>query len=133
LLRLGHDQVVLPEPLGGLVRQLPTHQPVGMAGRLPVASIQAWPFAGRQPDRPLHPQHLRSRLAALGIPTRATRNAALLQLAAEVPPTVLADLLGLHPHTAVAWVKTAGGDWSRYAAQRSRAASTPPARQGRSR
>jgi hypothetical protein len=104
-----------------------------MAGRLPVASPQAWLFTGRQPDRPLHPQHLITRLAALGIPTRATRNAALLQLAAEVPPTVLADLLGLHPHTAVAWVKAAGGDWSRYAAQRSRATSNLPARQGRSR
>jgi hypothetical protein len=133
LLRLGHDQVLLPEPLGSLLRKLPTRQPVGMAGRLPAPSSQAWLFAGRQPDRPLHPLQLIRRLGELGIPTRATRNAALLQLAAEVPPTVLADLLGLHPHTAVAWVKAAGGDWSRYAAQRSRATSTPPARPGRSR
>jgi hypothetical protein len=87
-------------------------------------------FAARPAAAPLQ---LIRRLGKLGIPSRATRNAALLQLAAEVPPTVLADLLGLHPHTAVAWVKAAGGDWSRYAAHRSRATSTPPARQGRSR
>ncbi len=130
LLRLGHDQVLMPEPLGGLVRQLPAHQPVGMAGRLQPPSRSAWLFTGRQPDRPLHPHHLRSRLGDLGIPARATRNAALLQLAAEVPATVLADLLGLHPTTAIGWVKAASGDWSRYAAERSRATSNPPARQG---
>jgi hypothetical protein len=102
------------------------------AGRSLLApSSQAWLFAGRQPDRPLHPLQLIRRLGELGIPTRATRNAALLQLAAEVPPTVLADLLGLHPYTTVGWVKAAGGDWNRYAADRSRATSNPPARQGR--
>jgi hypothetical protein len=130
---LGHERVLLPEPLGGLIRKLPTHQPVGVAGHLPAPSSAAWLLGGRQPDRPLHPLQLIRRLGELGIPTRATRNAALLQLAAEVPPTVLADLLGLHPHTAVAWVKATSGDWSRYAAQRSRATNTPPARQGRSR
>jgi len=37
---------------------------------------------------------------------------------AELPPSVIADLLGIHPNTAVKWTKAAGGDWSRYAARR---------------
>jgi hypothetical protein len=64
---------------------------------------------------------------------RPTRTAALLQLAAEVPAVALADLLAISPGTATGWVKAAGGDWSRYAADRSRATSNPPARQGASR
>jgi hypothetical protein len=39
---------------------------------------------------------------------------------------VLADLLGLHPTTAVAWMHQAGGDWTRYAAQLARNAITNP-------
>jgi hypothetical protein len=131
LLRFGRDPVAMPEPLGGLIRQLPTRQPAGMAGRLPTTAT--WLFPGRQPDRPIHPHHLRARLTRLGIQVRPTRSAALLQLAAEVPAVVLADLLAISPGTATGWVKAAGGDWTRYAADRSRAASNPPARQGPSR
>ena len=83
-----------------------TGWPARRHGRPPPGALPAGVAVHRPPTRPATaPQHLTTRLAALGIPTRATRNAALLQLAAEVPPTVLADLLGLHPHTAVAWVK----------------------------
>jgi hypothetical protein len=130
-LRFGRDPVAMPEPLGGLVRRLPTRQPAGMAGRLPTTAT--WLFPGRQPDRPIHPHHLRERLNRLGIRVRPTRTAALLQLAAEVPAVALADLLAISPGTATGWVKAAGGDWSRYAADRSRATSNPPARQGASR
>lgn len=35
------------------------------------------------------------------------RNAALMQLAAEIPAPVLGDLLGLSPQTAVRWVTLA--------------------------
>ena len=51
---------------------------------------------------------------------RPTRQAALLQLAAELPAPVLADLLGLHANTAVEWVRAARGDWSVYAASGAR-------------
>ena len=39
----------------------------------------------------------------------------MLDLAAEgLAPSFLADLLGLHPGTAVKWVHAAGGDWTDY-------------------
>jgi hypothetical protein len=40
------------------------------------------------------------------------RNAALMQLAAEIPAPVLGDLLGLSPQTAVRWATLAARDWA---------------------
>ncbi|MHB1919471.1 MAG: hypothetical protein ACYCSX_12430, partial [Acidimicrobiales bacterium] len=40
----------------------------------------------------------------------------LVHLAARMPAAVLAELINLHPTTAVHWVRAAGGDWSTYAA-----------------
>jgi hypothetical protein len=54
------------------------------------------------------------------------RHAALIQLGAEIPPAILADVLGIHVTTAVAWTRLAGGDWTGYAASRaSNRARTP--------
>jgi hypothetical protein len=38
-----------------------------------------------------------------------------MDLASQLPAAVLAELLHLHPTTAVSWV-AAGGDWNTYAA-----------------
>jgi len=37
-----------------------------------------------------------------------------------MPAAVLADLLGLHPATAVNWMHQAGAGWTRYAAELAR-------------
>jgi hypothetical protein len=50
----------------------------------------------------------------------AGRRAALTDLAAQLPAAILADLLHLAPGTAVRWMRQAGGDWSRYAADLAR-------------
>ena len=55
-------------------------------------------------------------LRHLGIRALPGRRATLLQLAAEVPAAILADLLHLSPGTATRWTRDAGGNWSRYAA-----------------
>jgi len=56
------------------------------------------------------------RLVAYGIDARAARTNLMLDLAAEgLSPSFLADLLGMHPGTAVKWVHAAGGDWTGYA------------------
>jgi hypothetical protein len=50
----------------------------------------------------------------------ASRRATLTDLAAHLPAAVLADLLHLAPGTAVRWMREAGGDWTRYAAELAR-------------
>jgi hypothetical protein len=118
LLRLARDELLMPEPLGSLVRRLPHRRQHGASATL---LEDPWLFPGRQAGQPQHPEHLRRRLQALSIDCRAQRNAALMQLAAEVPAAILADTLGITPRTAVRWAAEAGGNWTTYAARRTRA------------
>jgi pimeloyl-ACP methyl ester carboxylesterase len=53
-----------------------------------------------------------------GLDPRADRNTALLQLTAELPIPVLADLLGLHIGTATRWAEHANAAHTHYAASR---------------
>ena len=65
-----------------------------------------------------------------GIGAREARNTVLLDLAAELAPAFLSELLGMHVNTAVRWGRNAGGDWGAgFAAARARRCSvtTSPA------
>lgn len=79
-----------------------------------------WLFPGHLPGRPITSARLGERLRALGIRALPGRRAILLQLAAEVPAAVLAELLHVTPGTATRWTRDAGGDRSRYAAELAR-------------
>lgn len=113
-LRLGRDEIAIPEPLATLLITL-THDPRRHTGVGSPATT--WLFPGLHPGRPLTAARLGERLRKLGIHAQPGRRAALTSLAAQLPAAVLADLLDLHPTTAVKWVRDAGGDWNRYAAQ----------------
>lgn len=117
-IRFGRTEVDLQEPIGELVRQLIRHRgraTTGTPNRTP------WLFPGAHPGRPLSSDQLGIRLASYGIDARAARTNLMLDLAAEgLSPSFLADLLGMHPGTAVKWVHAAGGDWTGYAAGRAR-------------
>lgn len=113
-LRLGQDHIVLPPPLDLLIQQLPDQQPVGMASSL--ATGDQWLFPGRRPGQPMDPITLGNRLRRLAIQPRTARNTTLLQLGAELPSVVLADLLGIHINTAERWNAAAGARWTNYAA-----------------
>ncbi len=117
--RFGRYAIEIPVPLDQLVATL------AVTGRRPHTSIGApttspWLFPGHLPGRPITASRLGARLGALGIDARAARRSALIQLAAELPAPVLADSLGIKIATASDWVKTAGGDWSNYAAATAR-------------
>jgi hypothetical protein len=116
--RVGDALLPVMPPLDRVLAHLPWRRQVGPSGK--VAEASEWLFPGRQAGLHLEPEYLRSRLGALGIECRPARNAALLQLAGQLPAAVIADKLGIHPSTADRWVKLAGGDWARYAAERSR-------------
>ncbi|MDP8929865.1 MAG: hypothetical protein M3O70_15170 [Actinomycetota bacterium] len=115
-LSFGRDRVLIPQPLAGLLRQLPSRRQIGPSGS--VADASRWLFPGRQAGQPIHPDYLRIRLKRLGIPIRPARKAALLQLARQVPAAVLADMLGISITNATAWAARSGGAWHRYAAAR---------------
>src|SRR6266511_3270017 len=117
-LRLGRDEITVPEPLAGLLTDLLTQgrDYVGVGTPSPTP----WLFPGLLPGRPLTAARLGQRLRALGVYAQAGRRATLTQLAATLPAAVLADLLQIAPTTAVHWVHQAGGDWTRYAAELTR-------------
>jgi hypothetical protein len=117
-IQLGQHHVPVPGPLGDLLLTL-------LADGKPYTGIgtppeRKWLFPGLLPGRPITSARLADRLRALGIPARAGRRAALTDLAARMPAAVLADLLGLHPATAVNWMHQAGAGWTRYAAELAR-------------
>ena len=117
-LRFGAHNITVPEPLSDLVTALidsgRSHRGVGSPATTP------WLFPGHLPGRPITPSRLGERLRLLGVRALPGRRATLLQLAAEVPAAVLAELLHLTPGTATRWTRDAGGDWSRYAAELAR-------------
>jgi hypothetical protein len=124
LVHFGHTDVHIPEPLAGLLLAL-TRDGRRYRGVGSPATTR-WLFPGMQPGRPLTAARLGERLRKLGIRAQPGRRTALAHLAAQLPAAVLADLLNLHPTTAVRWVRDAGGDWSRYAADLARTGDHAP-------
>ncbi|MDV2477295.1 hypothetical protein F8M49_21540 [Rhodococcus zopfii] len=116
-IRLGRHELLVPPALGVLLDQLPrtdTNRSV-----LPAAERSAMPlFPGFHSGRPVTPEGHGARLLEHGITPLAGRNTALATLAADLPAVVLADLLGIHPQTAVRWVRIAKRDWHTYLAHR---------------
>ncbi len=115
-LRFGAHDIIVAEPLSGLLTELldvgrRSHRGVGSPATSP------WLFPGHLPGRPLTASRLGARLRLLGVRALPARRATMVQLAAEVPAAVLAELLNLTPGTATRWTRDAGGDWSRYAAE----------------
>jgi hypothetical protein len=119
-LQLGHEPILLPEPLAGLVRQVAAtrkgHAVIGDPGTSP------WLFPGGRPGRALSAFRMTERLNQLGIRPGQSRSAALYQLATDLPAAMLAKMLGIHIAVAVAWQRASAGDWAAYAAEVSRRA-----------
>jgi hypothetical protein len=117
-LRFGPYDITVPEPLSGLLTELidtrRSHLGVGSPASSP------WLFPGHLPGQPITSSRLGERLRLLGVRALPGRRATMLQLAAEIPAAVLAELLHLTPGTATRWARDAGGDWSRYAADLAR-------------
>jgi hypothetical protein len=113
-LRLGRDDIAVPQPLAGLLIALARN---GRHTGIGTPAGGNWLFPGHLPGQPLTAARLGERLRTLGIHAQAGRRATLTALATQLPAAVLADLLHLHPTTAVRWIRDAGGNWNRYAAQ----------------
>jgi len=117
-IQLGHEPVMLPEPLAGLVR----HAMATRHGHAVIGDQKAppWLFPGGQPTRPISAFRMAERLRQLGIRSGQSRSTALFQLATDLPAAVLAKMLGIHITVAVARQRASAGDWMAYAAEVSR-------------
>jgi hypothetical protein len=115
-IRLGGSELELPPRLTTRLQELVADRQ-GRRG-IDAPGDARWLFPGGAPGRPVSPTHLAKRLRALGIDVHRARNRAMLDLAGQLPPSVLADLLGFHPVTAAGWAYRAAGDRATYVAAR---------------
>lgn len=119
-LRLGIDAVDIAEPIATILRHtangtISMLQERGIANSFE-ATEDRWLFPGRGPGKRLGTEALLNELRRMGIRSRHARNTTLLALARDLPPAVLADLLGIGTSTADRWRQWAGGTWASYQA-----------------
>ncbi|WP_159736774.1 hypothetical protein [Arthrobacter sp. 9V] len=105
---LGSDPIELPEAMTSLVRQLLD------SARRASTGEHIWLFAGRKPGRHLTTAAMTEPLRRRGINSRAGRSTAMINLARDIPPAVLASLLGISIHTATRWSALSSRDWVDY-------------------
>lgn len=117
-IRFGPDELTVPEPFATLLATL--H---GSRMNLQTAAHRnsPWLFPGSAPGQHLNATHLSDELRRHGAPPLASRTGALQQLVREIPPSILADALGISPITAMKHADLAGADYLRYAGLRTRA------------
>lgn len=115
-LRLDTTPVLLPPRLAALVCAQRDATPPKLT--LHPATATRPLFPGHSPARPITPAAMTRRLRQHGIDPQQARNAALTAWAADLPPAVLASLLGVHIQTATNWATRTGRDWASYIATR---------------
>jgi len=74
-----------------------------------------WLFPGYRAGKHLDPQSIMQRLRKLGINLLGARNAAIQNLVAEVPPPLVAELLGYSYQVTHRHAELAAQPWSNYA------------------
>jgi hypothetical protein len=113
----GSPAVVVPPALGRLLTQLPaTPRNPSAVALIESAEQPAWLFPGRSAHGNVNASVVAKRLKDQGIPTRASRNAALIALAADLPTSVLSDPFGISITSALQWTHRASRDWNTYVA-----------------
>jgi hypothetical protein len=109
-LDLGVTPSPVPEPFAELLKRHINSRPnLRTAG-----ADNPWLFPGYRPGEHLHPNTVMDRLRWLGIDLLGARNTALRELVTQVPPPVVAEMLGysdqvVHQHAALA-----AQPWARY-------------------
>jgi hypothetical protein len=73
-----------------------------------------WLFPSSRPGRHVDPQSIMMRLRWLGVELLGSRNTALQELVSEVPPPLVAEMLGYSYQVTQRHAEVAGTTWSRY-------------------
>ena len=125
-LRLGEHPVLLPPAIARLIGQ----QAETAASQPTAPDGTRWLFPGRASIRPVTALAVTRQLNQHGIHVRAGRTAALTGLAGQLPPAVLASLLGMHPATADRWSRRIASDWTAYLNARALSGASSPLIEG---
>lgn len=104
-LTIGSDPIEVPDRLGTTLAELADDS---------AKRCTSWLFPGRIPGSPLSTSALSKRLRREGFQNIPARSFALMDLARQMHPRVLSDLLGISTTSANAWWRIAGGDWTSY-------------------
>jgi hypothetical protein len=129
---LGRHPVLLPPRLAELLRQL-AEQPQLRPQLSRAHPGPRWLFPGMVPGKPISTHGMTQKLNRHGMTQKLNRhgmtqklnrhgilvrNGAPAALAADLPSPILADVTGMHRHTALRWVAYARRDWAEYLAVR---------------
>ncbi len=109
-LELGASPSPVPEPFAELLKSHITNRPnLRTAG-----ADNPWLLPGYRPGEHLHPNTLMDRLRELGIDLLGARNTALRELVTQVPPPVVAEMLGYSDQVVHRHAELAAQPWDRY-------------------
>jgi len=109
---LGQEPIPLPQLFADMLRRhLATRPNLRTAGGV---ALSPWLFPGVRPGGHLTAQTIMKRLRSLGINLLGARNTALQSLAVEVPPPLVAELLGYSYNVTQRHAEIAAQPWARY-------------------
>ena len=111
-LELGVTPSPVPEPFAEMLR---THI-VTRPNMRTTAGESPWLFPGIRAGDHIHPDGIMVRLRKLGINILGARNTALRELVTQVPPPVVAEMLGYSAQVAYRHAALAAQPWAQYAA-----------------
>jgi hypothetical protein len=109
---LAAEPIPVTEPLAGMLLNHLNNRPNLRAGG--GAGANQWLFPGHRSGTHLDPQTMLVKLRTMGISVLGARNSALHNLVAEIPPAVVAQLLGYSHNCTQHHAQLAGQRWSRY-------------------
>ncbi|CAN5479831.1 hypothetical protein BH10ACT9_BH10ACT9_14610 [soil metagenome] len=110
---LAQHPIDLPEPIAKLVERL-ARQATGNARAQTPDRNAHFLFPGARRHEPIHSTTLGRTLAKAGIPTRLSRNYAMVALTSDLPAAVVATQLGLNASTTNLWARFGQRDGSEY-------------------
>ena len=117
-LTVGRKPLLLPPSLAGLIGQLVEQPRNRSAITSGISGDRRWLFPGLVAGQPLSVKAFSQLLSRHGIQALPSRSAALIALAGQLPTPILAEILGIHIHTARRWASYLQSDWSTYLAAR---------------
>ncbi|WP_237735784.1 XRE family transcriptional regulator [Streptomyces sp. AA1529] len=114
-LTLDQHPVLLPPRLAVLIeKQIASPNCRTSVLQQPHDGTPGYLFPGRPPSRPRSAEAINTYMRKHGLPGIGARNTAMMEAITDLPPIVVSDLFGMHPHTAYTWSQYAQNSWAEY-------------------